>query len=86
MSGQLLLFTPRQASDGEPDTQHQWARRSFMPERQDEWRCDPCGELATRSVIDGVTWEFYRPRLVAEGKGKGHFANASHLCEPRAWH
>jgi len=57
---------------------------SFMRERRDEWRCEVCGELATRSVLDG-TWEFFRPQLAKKPKGAWHWATISHVCEPRAW-
>lgn len=80
---QLDLAFPR-AEDVPPDARHQWARRSFMPGRADEWRCDPCGELATRSVLD-ASWEFHRPKLAASKSGVGDWATVSHACELRAW-
>ncbi len=49
---QLLLFPSRRNEAGEievlPDLRHNWMRRSHMPGRADEWRCDTCGELALR--------------------------------------
>jgi hypothetical protein len=73
--GQLSLVFP--PIDVPPDSRHPWGRMSFMRERQDEWRCAICGELATRNILDGA-WEFLRVQLAKKPKGAWHWSNVSH--------
>lgn len=78
-TGQLLLFRPVMDMEIQPDRRHQWARRSTFRERQDEWRCIVCGELALRGVLTG-NWEFLSPE-----RGPGQWSKVSHECVKREW-
>ncbi len=79
---QLLLFPARRNEAGEievlPDQRHNWMRRSFMPGRADEWRCNTCGELALRDLDN--TWGFLSPV-----KGAEKWPKVSHECVKREW-